>query len=178
MILQISSGQGPTECELAVSKLYEALKDEYSDIELVNRREGKEKGCCSSITFSTNEDLSELEGSVQWICRSPFRPHHKRKNWFVDVSIIPERGNFYADNEIRFERFHCGGKGGQNVELAGRLVDRKLDVHGEQEWSQMDEEAKNNILAPNYEDERRMRAKRMDEDRKAKAAAVKKDVNA
>ena len=61
------------------------------------------------------------------------------------------------------------GKGGQNVELAGRLVDRKLDVHGEQEWSQMDEEAKNNILAPNYEDERRMRAKRMDEDRKAKA---------
>ena len=70
------------------------------------------------------------------------------------------------------------GKGGQNVELAGRLVDRKLDVHGEQEWSQMDEEAKNNILAPNYEDERRMRAKRMDEDRKAKAAAVKKDVNA
>jgi N utilization substance protein A len=70
------------------------------------------------------------------------------------------------------------GKGGQNVELAGRLVDRKLDVHGEQEWSQMDEEAKNNILAPNYEDERRMRAKRLDEDRKAKAAAVKKDVNA
>ena len=42
----------------------------------------------------------------------------------------------------------------------------------------MDEEAKNNILAPNYEDERRMRAKRLDEDRKAKAAAVKKDVNA
>jgi len=70
------------------------------------------------------------------------------------------------------------GKGGQNVELAGRLVDRKLDVHGEKEWSQMDEEAKNSILAANYEDERRMRAKRMDEDRKAKAAAVKKDVNA
>ena len=61
------------------------------------------------------------------------------------------------------------GKGGQNVELAGRLVDRKLDVHGEQEWSQMDEESKNSILAANYEDERRMRAKRMDEDRKAKA---------
>jgi N utilization substance protein A len=69
------------------------------------------------------------------------------------------------------------GKGGQNVELAGRLVDRKLDVHGEQEWSQMDEESKNKILMSNYEDERRMRAKRVDEDRKAKAAAGK-DVNA
>jgi N utilization substance protein A len=69
------------------------------------------------------------------------------------------------------------GKGGQDVELAGRLVDRKLDVHGEQEWSQMDEESKNKILMSNYEDERRMRAKRADEDRKAKAAAGK-DVNA
>ena len=125
MILQISSGQGPTECELAVSKLYEALKDEYPDIELVARREGREKGCYSSITFSTNEDLSGLEGSVQWICRSPFRPHHRRKNWFVDVSIIPERSSFYVDNEIRFERFHCGGKGGQNVnkvETGVRLI--------------------------------------------------------
>ena len=69
------------------------------------------------------------------------------------------------------------GKGGQNVELAGRLVDRKLDVHGEQEWSQMDEDSKNRILMSNYEDEKRMRMKRIDEDRKAKAAAGK-DVNA
>lgn len=29
MILQISSGQGPAECELAVMKLYDALKREY-----------------------------------------------------------------------------------------------------------------------------------------------------
>ena len=35
MIIQISSGQGPAECELAVSKLFKALKKEYSDIELL-----------------------------------------------------------------------------------------------------------------------------------------------
>ena len=29
MIVQLSSGQGPSECELAVLKLYEALKKEY-----------------------------------------------------------------------------------------------------------------------------------------------------
>lgn len=34
--------------------------------------------------------MSELEGTVQWICQSPFRPNHKRKNWFVGVSIIKE----------------------------------------------------------------------------------------
>ena len=32
MIVQLSSGQGPSECELAVLKLYEALKKEYPDI--------------------------------------------------------------------------------------------------------------------------------------------------
>lgn len=75
--------------------------------------------------FSTDEDLSALEGTIQWICESPFRPHHKRKNWFVDVSIIPEQEIICQDNNIRFERFHCGGKGGQNVnkvETGVRLV--------------------------------------------------------
>ena len=65
--------------------------------------------------FETEEDLSHLEGTVQWICQSPFRPHHKRKNWFVDVSIIPEQEVVCTNQNIRFERFHCGGKGGQNV---------------------------------------------------------------
>ncbi len=59
------------------------------------------------------------------------------------------------------------GKGGQNVELAGRLVGRKLDVHGEQEWSQMDDDAKNRVLACNSDDEKRMRR-----------SAIRKDFNA
>ncbi len=125
MILQISSGQGPSECELAVSKLYEALRTECPDIELLSYREGREKGCYSSVMIATDCDLSDLEGSIQWICQSPYRPHHKRKNWFVDVSIIPGIQNVCTDQEIRFERFHCGGKGGQNVnkvETGVRLI--------------------------------------------------------
>ena len=125
MIVQISSGQGPAECELAVVKLFNSLKSEYKDIELIQKHDAKTPGCCTSIMFSTNEDLSVLEGTIQWICESPFRPHHKRKNWFVDVSIIPEQEIICQDNNIRFERFHCGGKGGQNVnkvETGVRLV--------------------------------------------------------
>ena len=56
-----------------------------------------------------------LEGSILWICKSPYRPHHGRKNWYVDVSVIPEEENICTDNDIKFERFHCGGNGGQNV---------------------------------------------------------------
>ncbi|MCI9218034.1 MAG: peptide chain release factor H [Dorea sp.] len=139
MIIQLSSGQGPAECELAVKKLYDSLKREFLDIEMISSHEAKRTEGCTSILFQTEQDLSGLEGSIQWICRSPYRPNHKRKNWFVDVSVIPEAENIrkdasmpccgekevYKENEIRFERFHCGGKGGQNVnkvETGVRLI--------------------------------------------------------
>lgn len=115
MIVQISAGQGPAECQLAVAKLFETLKREYGDLELLSDTKGYEKGCFDSIRFRTKQDLSSLEGTVLWICRSPFRKNHKRKNWYVDVSIIPELTEITADKEYRIEKFHSGGKGGQNV---------------------------------------------------------------
>lgn len=115
MIIQISAGQGPAECQLAVAKLFEALKREYGDLEIISETRGCEKGCLDSIRFQTERDLSGLEGTVLWICRSPFRRNHKRKNWYVDVSVIPETGEVVSDGEYRIEKFHCGGKGGQNV---------------------------------------------------------------
>ena len=125
MIIQISSGQGPQECELAVSKLYSELKREYPDIRELSSHSSRFSNLYTSIMFETEADLSELEGTVQWICQSPFRPNHKRKNWYVDVSIIPEPEIICTDKNIRFERFHCDGKGGQNVnkvETGVRLI--------------------------------------------------------
>lgn len=115
MIIQISAGQGPAECQLAVAKLFEELKKEYGGLEILSETKGREKGCLDSIRFRTEHDLSGLEGTVLWICRSPFRRNHKRKNWYVDVSIVPEADRVATDGEYRIEKFHCGGKGGQNV---------------------------------------------------------------
>ena len=98
--------------------LFQALQKEYPDIEMLYQHSGHEKNCYRSILFSTAQDLSFLDGSVQWICQSPFRPNHKRKNWFVDVSVIPEIELDHieiSEDDIRMERFHSGGKGGQNV---------------------------------------------------------------
>ena len=117
MIIQLSSGQGPAECELAVGRLFEELKKEYPDIKMLSSHVSRysKEGCYTSILFYTEYDLSGLEGTVLWICKSPYRENHKRKNWYVDVSIIPEAEESAEDAQIRFERFHCGGKGGQNV---------------------------------------------------------------
>jgi peptide chain release factor len=116
IILQISSGQGPAECELATAKLFEALRREFPSIELVDRSPGRRAGCCKSVRFRADDELRGLEGSVQWICQSPFRPKHRRKNWFVDVSVCAAADETaFDENSIRFESFRSGGKGGQHV---------------------------------------------------------------
>ncbi|MCF0225459.1 MAG: transcription termination factor NusA [Fibrobacter sp.] len=44
------------------------------------------------------------------------------------------------------------GKNGQNVKLATILVERNLDVFGEQEWSQKDDETKAKVMTPRPEE--------------------------
>ena len=85
MIYQISSGQGPTECELGVAKLLAYLQQNY-DISILSISPGYYPETFRSVQIFTEENLSEYVGSVQWICRSPYRPGHKRKNWFMDFS--------------------------------------------------------------------------------------------
>lgn len=115
MILQLSAGQGPAECELAVGKLYERLHEEYDDLQIICSLVGKKKGGFCSIRFETAYDLRFLEGSVLWVCKSPYRPQHKRKNWYVDISVLHELPDNAPDSGVRFETFRCGGKGGQKV---------------------------------------------------------------
>jgi len=79
MQIQISSGQGPEECELAVGKLYHTLKKEFNSLEIINAVPGRNPGTYASLFLQVTEDISCLEGSILWICKSPYRPEHKRK---------------------------------------------------------------------------------------------------
>lgn len=118
MIMQISSGMGPVECRVAVGGIFGKIQKEFPDIEIVTATNGEVSGSFSSIIFTSDQDLSELEGTMEWICKSKYRPGHKRKNWFVDVSVIQEAMEInlkISADSIRVEKFHSGGPGGQNV---------------------------------------------------------------
>ena len=115
-LIQISSGSGPTECELAVAKLLEALSAEFPGLEVIQRVPGQRPGCFRSVQVTGEYDFAFLEGSIQWTCPSPFRPRHRRKNWFIDVSLCQTaRMTDFNSTDVRFETFRSGGKGGQNV---------------------------------------------------------------
>lgn len=115
MRIQISSGQGPAECELAAELFYRQLQKEIGDIRMVQCVRGSKAKGFSSVIFETEEDMSSLDGSILWVCKSPYRPKHKRKNWYIDVSILENMPKLTQELKLRFETFRSGGKGGQNV---------------------------------------------------------------
>ena len=115
MIYQISSGQGPAECELGVAKFLEYLQKNY-DVTVLDFSEGYYDGTYRSVRFSTSADLSDFIGSVQWVWQSTFRPGHKRKNWFFDFSECSiATVDKFDEKQITFETFRSSGNGGQNV---------------------------------------------------------------
>ena len=127
---QISSGFGPAECELAVAKFAEFAQSKYP-VWLESSTPGQREGIYRSVTLRTSltNALEEFVGSVLWICRSPYRPEHGRKNWYIQVTRNLEEvpwGGCLSENLVRFETFRSSGHGGQNVnkvETGVRAID-------------------------------------------------------
>ena len=115
MIYQISSGQGPVECELGVGRFLEYLKKHY-DITVLDYSEGYNMGTYRSVRFLTPDDLDDFVGSIQWVWKSTYRPGHKRKNWFLDFSeCAVSATEDFDERKVIFQTFRSGGNGGQNV---------------------------------------------------------------
>jgi len=113
--IQISSGFGPAECEIAVSRLLAALTEEFPDIRVLERQPGRVPDSLRSVRVASDSDLSFLEGTVKWAAQSPLRPSCRRKNWFVDVSVCAEAGEQKPaqEGDIRYETFLSPRRGGQ-----------------------------------------------------------------
>jgi peptide chain release factor len=124
--LQVTAGQGPSECAWAVVRVLEQIQQEAKSASLefktIEIEPGPEPGTAQSALVSVTGD-AELErfanswrGTVQWTARSPFRPAHKRKNWFVGIDLIePVDETRFDLREVRWETMRASGPGGQHV---------------------------------------------------------------
>ena len=118
--LHISAGQGPAACQWVVARLLEVIRREASGFEVteLESEPGDERGTLRSALLSLDGEgafafARGFEGTVQWIGRSPFRPHHKRKNWFVAVFVLEPISEREVDlSDLRFEAITSGGPGG------------------------------------------------------------------
>jgi peptide chain release factor len=63
-------------------------------------------------------------GSNQWIGTSPFRPRHKRRNWFVGVALAPEPDAIIdlKNEDIDYQAMRASGPGGQHVNKTDTAV--------------------------------------------------------
>ncbi|MDE6574576.1 MAG: peptide chain release factor H [Muribaculaceae bacterium] len=121
--IQITAGRGPVECARAVMLVARELLKAIPTLQLTdNEPHNQADGCFMSITFATEEAIpqnvvNEWQGTILWrSTKNPYRPAHKRSNWFVGVNFFDELELPQIDvSDIVYDTCRSGGKGGQNV---------------------------------------------------------------
>ena len=131
--LQITAGQGPDECALAVkhvmNRFLKEAKRHGCDAELLEAMPGNKGGTYVSVLISLTGNIPEgfidsWQGTIQWICESPYRPRHKRKNWFVGVDVLspPRQQKLPDEKQVKFDAMRASGPGGQHVNTTDSTV--------------------------------------------------------
>lgn len=125
LIIQFSSGKGPAECGLAVAlALQEFIKDcekKQFQHQVIETVEDEQPGTFQSVIVEIEETvpmefLQTWVGNILWICESPFRKNHKRKNWFIGVSLHQKQDRVeLKESDIEFSAMKASGPGGQHV---------------------------------------------------------------
>lgn len=121
--IQITAGRGPVECARVVTLVARELLKVIPSIQLADcETHNQEEGCFMSMTFTMAEPIpqsivNDWQGTVLWrSTKNPYRPGHKRSNWFVGINFFDDVELPHIDeSDIVYETCRSGGKGGQNV---------------------------------------------------------------
>ena len=135
ILLQLSANTGPEECCLAVRKALAYLIDEAvaqaGRVEVLEQVAAERPGNLRSVLLALEGDQAlslaqRWQGSVQWVCASPYRPGHRRKNWFIGAELFepdaPAGAQALQDKDLRFETLRASGPGGQHVNKTDSAV--------------------------------------------------------
>lgn len=129
VILHITAGKGPQECRWVVAQLARAFAQEAKGAGLeCGLLDGMEDLPSSILLQIAGETASAFAaqriGTTQWIGNSPFRPAHKRRNWFVGVALAPEPEAItdLREEDINYQAMRASGPGGQHVNKTDSAV--------------------------------------------------------
>ncbi|MEO9469797.1 peptide chain release factor H [Parasphingorhabdus sp.] len=129
IILHITAGQGPKECQWVVFRLAEAFRKEASALrlscEIIHDAKEASASLLLSVTGKGCETFAaERTGTIRWIGESPFRSRHKRKNWYVGVKRAPDFDDIpkLQDGDIKYQAIRASGPGGQHVNKTDSAV--------------------------------------------------------
>ncbi|EFE48332.1 peptide chain release factor-like protein [Neisseria elongata subsp. glycolytica ATCC 29315] len=95
--LQISTAQGPAECRIfarfVLKKLLAEAEARNVKAEIAGETADKH-GILSAVLILEGAAADTLaqswQGTLQWVCASPVRPKHPRKNWYIGIFRLPE----------------------------------------------------------------------------------------
>ena len=125
--LMISSGSGPRECQYAARGIAKAFIKE-AKIENVKASLLETDSSASYLLRLSGHNANSFAkarcGTIRWIGQSPYRKNHKRKNWFVGVSILPELTDMpdIKETDIQYMATRASGPGGQHVNKTNSAV--------------------------------------------------------
>lgn len=129
IILHLSSGHGPQECEWVVFQLALALCSEGRSAGLACAPVEPITGPVASVLLSVSGAeaeafIADCIGTVRWVGTSPLRPLHKRRNWFVGVQRIStdKETPDLREEDIRYQMLRASGPGGQHVNKTDSAV--------------------------------------------------------
>ena len=121
IILHLTAGKGPDECRWVVAQLARAFAAEGARHAVTCEVLEAEAALPASLLLSVTGDAAaafarERIGTIQWVGDSPFRPLHRRRNWFVGVAPAPSPDSVpdLRDADIDFQTMRASGPGGQH----------------------------------------------------------------